>query len=300
MVALSPQPAMAAGGHRFKFAMVTHAQPGDTFWDIIRKGAEAAAKKDDAQLIYVNNPSADGEARLITNMINQHVDGIAVTLAFPEAEAATIKQAQQAGIPIVGFNAGTGVWKKLGITSYVGQDETIAGKAVGNRLNAEGAKDIICVDQQQGAIQLEQRCDGIKDTFKGKVSILYLHGYDMGVAHARMLAKLQQDPKIDYIVTLGAPFAPTAYQAVQDASSKANVGTFDMSPTVVKLIQEGKVQWAVDQQPYVEGYLAIDFLWLYQTNGDVVGGGQAVLTGPTFVDHKNIAQVAKYAARGTR
>ena len=84
------------------------------------------------------------------------------------------------------------------------------------------------------------------------------------------------------------------------ANSKAKVGTFDLTPRAVSLIQEGKLQWAVDQQPFVEGYLAIDFLWLAKINGDVVGGGQAVLTGPAFVTKDNIDEVAKYAAKGTR
>ena len=292
--------AAAAKPTEYTFAMITHAQPGDTFWDIIRKGAEAAAKKDHVKLIYLNNQNASGEAQLITNVTQQHVSGIAATLAFPDAEDPALKQAEKAGIPIVGFNAGTGDWKKAGMLMYVGQDETIAGEAVGERLNAMGAKSVICVDQQQGAVQLEQRCDGIKKTFKGKMSVLYVNGYDMASAQSRIVAKLQQNKDIDYVITLGAPFAPTAIQAVRMANSKAKVGTFDLTPQAVGLIQQGKLQFAVDQQPYVEGYEAIDLLWLYKTNGDVVGGGKPVLTGPTFVTKDNIAEVAKFAKGGTR
>ncbi|WP_284259963.1 substrate-binding domain-containing protein, partial [Acidocella aquatica] len=263
-------------------------------------GAEAAAKKDNVKLVYDSSPVASGEAQLITNMVQQHVDGIALTLAFPDAEDGTLKQAQQAGIPVVGFNAGGDAWKQAGLLMYVGQDETIAGQAVGDKLNAEGVTSAVCVDQQQGAVQLEARCDGIKDTFKGHLEILYVNGYDMSGVQARIVAELQQNPNIGYVVTLGAPFAPTAVQAVGLANSKAKVGTFDMSPLAVKLIQQGKVQWAVDQQPYVEGYEAIDLLWLYKTNGDVVGGGLPVLTGPAFVTSQNIAEVSKFVQQGTR
>jgi len=297
---LSPTRSLAAETPHYTFAMITHGQPGDTFWDIIRKGAEAAAKKDNAKLVYLADPTASKQAQLVTNVIEQHVDGIALTLAFPDAMASAVKQAQKAGIPIVGFNAGTDDWKKEGLLMYVGQDESIAGEAVGDRLNSEGAKSAICVDQQQGAVQLEERCDGIKKTFKGKLFVLYVKGYDMASAQSRIMAKLQQDPNIDYVVTLGAPFAPTAVNAVQMANSKAKVATFDLNPRAVKLIQQGKVQFAVDQQPYVEGYEAIDLLWLYKTNGDVVGGGKPVLTGPAFVDKSNVDQVAKFAKRGTR
>lgn len=290
----------AQAAAKYKFAMITHAQPGDTFWDIIRKGAEAAAKKDDVQLVYLADPTASKEAQLITNVIQQHVDGIALTLAFPDAETPTAQQAMKAGIPIVGFNAGGDDWKKSGLLMYVGQDETIAGEAVGERLNSEGAKSVVCVDQQQGAVQLEERCDGIKKTFKGDFSVLYVNGYDMAAAQSRIVAKLQQDTKIDYVVTLGAPFAPTVLTAIGMAGSQAKVGTFDLTPRAVSLIQEGKLQWAVDQQPFVEGYEAIDLLWLYKTNGNTLGGGNAVLTGPAFVTKDNVAEVAKFAKAGTR
>ena len=282
------------------FAVITHAQPGDTFWDIIRKGATAAAEKDHVKLIYLAGPEGPKEAQLIQNVIDQHVDGIALTLAFPDAQASAVKAAEAAGIPIVGFNAGVNQWKSQGLLGYAGQDETVAGRAVGEQLNKEGAKNVVCLDQQQGAVQLEARCQGIKDTFKGKMEVLYATGYDMPTVKARMQAKLQQDPSIDYIVTLGAPFAPVVLDAVGAAGSEAKVGTFDMSPVAIDLIAQGKLQWAIDQQPFVEGYEAVDMLWLYIKNGDTVGGGGPVLTGPFFVNKENAAAVSKFAKAGTR
>lgn len=293
-------PAASAEQPEYSFALITHAQPGDSFWDIVRKGAEAAAKNDHVKLIYESSPTASGETQLIKTMIQQHVDGIALTLAFPDAEIPAVKEAEAANIPVVGLNAGMDNWQQAGMLMFVGQDETIAGKAVGEKLNAEGVKSAICVDQQQGAVQLQARCDGIKDTFKGELKVLYVNGYDMAAAQARLVAELQQNPDTGYVVTLGAPFAPTAVQAIGLANSNAKVGTFDMNPQVVRLIQGGKVQWAVDQQPYVQGYEAIDMLWLYKKNGDIVGGGGPVLTGPTFVTSANVADVAKFANEGTR
>jgi simple sugar transport system substrate-binding protein len=293
-------PAARAENPRYTFAMVTHGQPGDTFWDIIRKGAQAAAAKDNVKLIYLASPNASGEAQLIVNVTQQHVDGLAVTLAFPDAMASALTQARDAGIPEVGFNAGGDNWKKAGLMEYVGQDEDIAGQAVGERLNAAGAKSIVCVDQQQGAVQLEERCDGIKKTFKGSFTILYVPGYDMASAQSRIVAKLQQDSNVDYVVTLGAPFVPAVLNAIGMSGGSAKVGTFDLTPTAVGLIQQGKLQFAVDQQPFVEGYEAIDLLWLYKTNGDTVGGGGPVLTGPAFVTKENVDDVAKFAKGGTR
>ena len=297
--ALIASPA-SAEDKQLTVAMITHAQPGDTFWDIIRKGANAAAEKHHIKLIYLAAPEGPKEAQLIQNVIDQHVDGIALTLAFPDAEAPMVKAAQAAGIVVVGFNAGVDVWKAQGLLGYAGQDETVAGRAVGEQLSKDGAKNVVCLNQQQGAVQLEARCNGIKETFKGKMEVLYATGYDMPTVKARMQAKLQQDTTIDYVVTLGAPFAPVVLDAIGAAGSSAKVGTFDMSPVAVDLIAQGKLQWAIDQQPYVEGYEAVDMIWLNIKNGDTVGGGQAVLTGPFFVTKQNAGDVAKYAKAGTR
>ena len=296
----APDIARAETGKHFTFAMITHGQPGDTFWDIVRKGGQAAAKNDDVKLIYLANPTASGEAQLVTNVLQQHVDGIALTLAFPDAEQPVVTQAEAAGVPVIGFNAGSDDWKRMKLMTFVGQDEIIAGEAVGDRLNGEGVKGAICVDQQQGAVQLAERCQGIQKTFHGKLDVLYVPGYDMASAQSRIVAKLQQDPSIGYVVTLGAPFAPTAVSAIDTANSHAKVGTFDLTPRAVTMIKQGKIQWAIDQQPYAEGYLAVDLLWLNRANGNVIGGGNAVLTGPAFVTKDNIDVVAAFAKAGTR
>jgi simple sugar transport system substrate-binding protein len=87
---------------------------------------------------------------------------------------------------------------------------------------------------------------------------------------------------------------------VKNVGSSAKVATFDTNAALVDAIQSGDVQWAVDQQPFLQGYLAIDSLWLYLNNGNVIGGGQPTLTGPSFIDKSNIDAVAEYAKAGTR
>jgi simple sugar transport system substrate-binding protein len=112
--------------------------------------------------------------------------------------------------------------------------------------------------------------------------------------------KLRQDRSIDLVVTLGAPFAIAAIDAAHDAGSPAKVATFDTNAQVPAAIRSGALAWAIDQQPYLQGYLAVDALWLNRTNGHVIGGGGPVLTGPYFIDGSNIDQIAALAARGTR
>ncbi|WP_405534502.1 substrate-binding domain-containing protein [Streptomyces sp. NBC_00075] len=286
---------------RMTVAMVTHAAPGDTFWDLIRKGAEAAAAKDNIKLIYSSDPSAGNQANLVQNAIDQKVDGIALTAAKPDAMKDAVAKAVAAGIPVVGFNSGLDNWKQLGMLEYFGQDENIAGQAFGERLNQLGAKHALCVVQEQGQVALEARCAGLKKGFSGKTDNLYVNGTDMPSVKSTITAKLRQDPSIDEVVTLGAPIALTAVQSLTDAGSKAKLATFDLNKDLVKAVQDGTVQFAVDQQPYLQGYLAVDALWLYKTNGNFSGGGTApVLTGPAFITKENADSVAAFAAKGTR
>ncbi|MFI5472773.1 sugar ABC transporter substrate-binding protein [Streptomyces cacaoi] len=286
---------------RMTIAMVTHAPSGDTFWDTIRKGAEAAAAKDNVKLIYSNDETAGDQANLVQNAIDQKVDGIAVTLAKPDALKDVVAKAEQAGIPVVGLNAGLGVWKEQGLLSFFGQDESVSGQALGTKINGTGAKHALCVIQAQGDVNLEERCAGVKKTFGGKTDILYVNGTDMPSVKSTITAKLKQDSSIDEVVTLGAPVALTAVQSVSESGSKAKVATFDLNKDLVSAIEKGSIQFAVDQQPYLQGYLAVDSLWLYKTNGNFSGGGeQPVLTGPAFVEKSNVEAVAKFAAKGTR
>jgi len=286
---------------RMKIAMITHAAPGDTFWDTVRKGAKAAAAKDNVELVYSSNPNGGDQANLIQNAINQKVDGIAVTLAKPGAMKGAIAKAEKAGIPVVGFNSGLEDWKSQGLLEYFGQDENLAGQAFGKRLNQVGAKHNICVIQEQGHVALEARCAGVKKTFKGKTDTLYVNGTDMPSVKSTISAKLKQDSSIDYVVTLGAPFALTAVQSAKDAGGKAKVATFDLNKDLIAAVQSGDVQFAVDQQPYLQGYLSVDSLWLYKNNGNFSGGGeQPVLTGPAFVTKDNVEKIAKFAEKGTR
>ncbi|KOV61387.1 sugar ABC transporter substrate-binding protein [Streptomyces sp. NRRL WC-3618] len=286
---------------RMTVALVTHQAPGDAFWDIVRKGAQAAADKDNIKLVYSADPDAGNQSNLVQNAIDQKVDGIAITLAKPDAMKDVVAKATAAGIPVVGLNSGLSDWKKLGLQQFFGQDESVAGEAFGKKLNEVGSKKAVCVIQEQGNVGLTQRCDGVKKTFTGKLEILNVNGTDMPSVKSTITAKLNQDKAIDYVVTLGASYALTAVQSVGDAGSKAKVATFDLNKEMTDAITKGDVQFAVDQQPYLQGYLAVDSMWLFKNNGNYSGGGeQPVLTGPAFVDKSNVEKIAAFAAKGTR
>ncbi|MGQ4730282.1 MULTISPECIES: sugar ABC transporter substrate-binding protein [Streptomyces] len=285
---------------RWTFAMVTHSGDGDTFWDIVQKGAEQAALKDNINFLYSHNDEANQQAQLVQTAIDKKVDGLIVSLAKPDAMKAVVAKAVKAGIPVVTVNSGSAESKEFGALTHIGQDETIAGEAVGDELNNRDRKKALCVLHEQGNVGHEQRCAGAKKTFDGTMQNLYVDGTNMPDVTASIEAKLQSDKSIDAVVTLGAPFADAAVQAKQTAGSKAEIDTFDLNAKVATGLQTDKLGFAVDQQPYLQGYEAVDLLWLYRYNRNVLGGGQPVLTGPQVITKDDADALADYTKRGTR
>ncbi|MFE6837065.1 substrate-binding domain-containing protein [Streptomyces sp. NPDC057705] len=285
---------------RWTFAMVTHAGDGDTFWDIVQKGAKEAAAKDNINFVYAHDDQAQQQAQFVQNAIDQKVDGIVVSLAKPEALKDVIAKAVKAGIPVITVNSGSAQSAEYGALTHIGQDEEIAGEAVGTELGKRGRKKAVCVLHEQGNVGHEQRCAGAKKTFSGTMENLYVEGTNMPSVQASIQAKLQADPSVDAIVTLGAPFAPTAIKAKDAAASKAEVDTFDLNASVARDLKSGALGFAVDQQPYLQGYEAIDLLWLYRYNANVLGGGRPVLTGPQIVTAAEASKLEEFIKRGSR
>ncbi|OKJ04147.1 sugar ABC transporter substrate-binding protein [Streptomyces sp. CB01249] len=285
---------------RWTFAMVTHSGDGDTFWDIVQKGADMAAKKDNINFLYSHNDEGQQQAQLVQAAIDKKVDGLIVTLAKPDALKDVVAKAVRAGIPVITVNSGSAESKAYGALTHIGQDESIAGEAVGDELNKRGRKKALCILHEQGNVGHEQRCAGAKKTFDGQMQNLYVEGTNMPDVQASIEAKLQSDKDIDAVVTLGAPFADAAVKAKNTAGSKAEIDTFDLNATVAAGLKSKTLGFAVDQQPYLQGYEAVDLLWLYRYNRNVLGGGRPVLTGPQIITAKDADQLAEYADRGTR
>lgn len=289
----------APGSSGYTIAFVTHETPGDTFWDKVRAGAEQAAKDEGVTLKYSNDPDAGKQAGLIQSAVDAKVDGIATTLVTPDALSGAVTSATTAGIPVVGLNAGIDQYQKLGALMYFGSDESLAGTSLGKRIAGEGAKHPLCVIHQTGSVSLEARCAGVRSAVPGTEN-LQVNGADDSAVTTTLQAKLAQDKSIDYVVTLGAPIALDAINAKQQASSAAKLVTFDLNQEMAKRIKDGQVEFAIDQQPYVQGYMSVTSLYLYLKNGNDIGGGRAVLTGPSFVDTTNIDKILPFTEKNTR
>jgi ABC-type sugar transport system substrate-binding protein len=227
---------VAGGGaktERMTVAMVTHSAPGDTFWDIVQKGAQAAAAKSNVEFLYSADPDGGKQAQLVQAAIDKKVDGIIVTFAKPDALKDVVTRATAAKIPVVSINSGADVSARYGAIAHFGQDETIAGEAAGRELARIGSKRALCVIHEQGNVGLEDRCAGAKKTFGGQMENLFVPGTNMPQVKSAITAKLQTDEDIDGVLTLGAPFASTAVDSVRETGSRARVATFDMNKDLI-------------------------------------------------------------------
>ena len=290
----------AGSNQDVKIAFVTHGAPGDTYWDVVKSGELRAAQDLGITTTYQSDPDVVKQAALIDSAVADGVDGIVVSMANPDGLKDSITKAIAAGIPVISVDSGLERFKEFGILTHIGQSEYIAGKGAGEKLKATGAKNAICVIHEAGNVGLEDRCRGIKDTFGGKILNVQVDINNLADMQNTVKAKLLADPSIDAVVTLGPPLAVSAAAALDEAKSEAKLVTFDLSADVTKLIEDGKVAFAVDAQPYLMGYLGAQFLYLHKINGNEVGGGEPVYSGPCYVTKDNVAAVAEFAKNGTR
>lgn len=297
----SDSPSGDGGGNLdFKFAVVTHAAPGDAFWDRVKSGAERAGEDYGVDVQYSSDPDPAKQAQLIDAAVADEVDGIVVSMANPDGLESSIKAAVSAGVPVITINSGLAKYAEFGAITHVGQDETVAGTAVGQRLKDEGLTHAVCVIQEAGNVALEERCSSTAAAFGGTVDNLQVDGTDDNAVTATITSQLQADDSIDVVLTLGGQQAIDAVAAVEAAGSSAKVATFDLSEDVIADIQAGTILFAVDQQPFVQGYMGVSGLYLKALNGNDIGGGQPVLSGPAFVTADNADAVAEFAKNGTR
>ena len=286
------------------FGMSVHSNPAeDAFWGVVEKGAKDAAATFGVELKSGGNSDPVAQAQLVEDFIGAKVDGIFVSLANPDALKDAVNKAVDAGIPVITINSGLDVYKELSALTHIGQTEFVAGQGAGEQFSAAGAKKALCVIHEEGNIGLEERCDGLQDTFSGEVerfNVATTSVRDVAGTVAAIQNKLIANADIDAILTLNPVIAMAARDAIKAAGGSQKLATFDLSPDVLAAIEGGEMLFAVDQQQYLQGYLPVVLLYLYNTNLNTVGGGLPVLTGPGFVNQSNAAAVKDLSAKGTR
>lgn len=297
---------VVSGGSHLSVIMVVHGAPGDAFWNVVKHGAEDAAKDFGVDLTYSAPEKSDPveQKRLLQAAIAKNPNGgIAVSISDADTLGPTIKQAISQGIPLVSFNSGQDDYAKLGIDAYFGEDNLLAGQEGGKRFAALGVKNAICINPAQGIKPVDDRCRGFASTMAAagaKAKQVVVDGGDPTGAARTIQAALANDPTIDGVYTQGTIGFDPAYKALKDTGKlgKIKFATIDLSPAILTAVKNKEALFAVDQQPYLEGYLAVQSLAMRARTGMTPVG--TVLTGPEFVTPANAQQAIELSKRGLR
>ena len=309
LVALTATAAMAAD------IAVIGGSNDDAFWNKIKKGiddARPAVEANGGTVNYLRLANYDNFApdvvQLIRTAISMEVDGLVIPNWVPEAEDPAIKDAMAAGIKVILMNAGgADKARELGAINYIGNEEYPAGVAGGEYFAKAGKKNVLCVNTLPGAANTEARCKGVADAMgaAGVVSTqLPLPTTSFGDATAvaeAIKAELMKDDTIDGVITISAGDADSAAIGVQQSgrADAVSLASFDLNEAGLARIKDGAQLFAIDQQPYLQGFLATSIL------ASAIDFGTdlptfPVLTGPGIVDASNIEATLAGVATGAR
>ncbi len=285
---------MAAGAAQAeRYVMVTHGEGKDPFWPVVQKGGEDAARHVGAAFEYIFNPSGDmGDmAKSIAAAAATQPDGMVISLPDPDALGQAIKDAVAAGIPVITMNSGLESSKSVGALMHVGQPEFLAGQAAGARAKSEGASKAVCMIQEAYNTALNDRCNGYGENVPVK---LIDSSNDPATIPTRAAAGLQANPDVDAVLSVGPHVCAGVQKAIDDLGMSVHHSCFDLSPEVMDLINAGKVQFTIDQQQRLQGYMPVIVLHLYNNGAGLLPGAN-IPSGPGFVDKSNASAVASLA-----
>jgi simple sugar transport system substrate-binding protein len=281
--------------------MITHSDDGP-FWSVVKRGAEAAAADLGIELVWLGSNNDPGrQVQMIEQAISEGSDGIAASLPSPDQLVGPLQGAVGAGIPVITLNSGLNDYQEIGALTHVGQTEVIAGNGAGERFNELGATKVLCGMQEQSNVALEERCEGLAETFDGEVVTQFV-GLDADQTSQQnsIKAAMEADTDIDGFMGTGPVIAISGLNASEEIGRDAVVAGFDITPELIDAIEAGTVAFTIDQQQYLQGYVPVLLLFLYITNQNTLGGGQSILTGPGFVTPENAAEVKALVGQGTR
>jgi simple sugar transport system substrate-binding protein len=295
------------GRRDVRIVMVSHGQSSDPFWSIVANGADDAARELGVRVEYQAPSSFDmvRMSQLIDAAVASRPSALAISVPDPDALSSSVKAAVAAGIPAISMNSGDAAWQRLGFLGHIGQTEYEAGRAAGERLTAGGARRVLCVNHEVGNVSLDTRCRGLADGLAKAGATMQVLGVSLADpedAAQRIAGALTRERATDGVLTLGPGGAAPALAALRQTGrlGKIAVGTFDLTPEVLAAVRDGQLLFAIDQQPYLQGYLAVVFLTKYLETRAMAGGGQIIRTGPSFVTRENAAEVMALAERGIR
>jgi simple sugar transport system substrate-binding protein len=295
-------PAAVLAQKQLHIVVVTHGAASDSFWAPVKNGADEAGKETGSLVEYRAPEKFDmvAMAHLIEASVAAKPDGLVVTIPDADALGPAIKAALDAKIPVISTNSGWDVSKKLGIIMHVGQEEFIAGKGAGERMKAMGVKKAVVVNHLVGNVALDLRAKGYIEGLGQNAEVLATT-LDFTEARNAISAYLQRVSDLEAVMTLGPNGAEPAIQALESAGKlgKLKFGTFDLSPSILQAVAKGQMDFCIDQQPFLQGYLPVAFLVNYIKVG-VIPSQDTVFTGPNFVTRETAGRALELSKKGLR
>lgn len=265
----------------------------DPFFGALKKGADDAAKSLGIEYQYAtlqdaNNVQAD-LARLVQQSAARHPDAMIVGNFFPDAMSPQIKKATADGIPVIVMDGGFSTWKDVGAITYVGYDPHSLGLKAGEAQAKAGVKHGVCVDHVPGNPALESMCAGYAEGLKanggdGKMlTIPVQDAQNQQVVLQAIKGALQSDAAVDGIFTLGATQTDLSVRAAAETGreGKVKIGGVGLSTKVLEEVRDGKAQFGIDLQAYMDGFYTI--VIAYQKAKFDMSPAEPVFAGPHFV-----------------
>jgi len=287
-----------------RIVYVTHADASDPFWSVYKNGVDQAAKDLGVRVEYrAPNNSSDivRMTELIEGAIASRPDGLAVTIPDPTALEEPIKEAVDAGIPVVAANAGADVWEEWGLLGFVGTTQLVElGAEAGRELRNEGNNNALCVVQGLANVEQNDICTGLEQGLEGEIETIGVDLNNPTDAQSKVATALQQRPDVDSILGVGSTASEVSLDAVEQAGKRdqVTVGATGASEKLLSAVRDGDALFLVQTQQYLEGYYPVQMLAQYieTTNAPV----EPIVTGPKVINEEDIDQAMDAVDRGVR
>lgn len=289
-----------------KIAFVVHGAASGAYWSVVKRGVDDAAALTGAQVQYIAPEVFDEveHARLIDAAVASKPDGIIVSIADADAMRTPVTGALAAGIPVINVDSGEIPGEEMGVTLYVGTvSEYDSGKRAGERLAKDGVLKVVCINHEVGNVSLDDRCRGLNDGLSpsgGGTEVVAVNN-EPGDIQRRTEAYLSANPDVQGVFTMGADAANALIPMFKEKElfGKYKLYTFDISPQVLDSIVAGEMEFGMDAQQYLMGFIPVLYMVEHVTHG--FWPLTDVYTGPLFVDTPEAANaILTLAKEGIR
>ncbi len=296
------------------FSMVSHGGIGNPFWVVVIKGMEDACTLLNADCAWLSDPvdNIDDMAGYWDDALARNNDGIGTTVPNPEVIRDGVNRAAEAGIPVIVFNTAdpnAGTMDALPTLFYIGANEFLGGRSNANAVldaadmaGVEIAKGV-CPIQEVGHSGLEARCAGVRSVFEEAgipLDQLTINN-DVTASAGTFADYFSANPDTNAVFSLGPNPASSLNLYIQESGVMAGdifATTHDTSAEIYEMIQNGYLIQAIDQQPYLQGFETI--MWLYLNSQFQMAPGGDILTGPGVIDGGNVDAIIELTAQGYR